>query len=263
MRLTIDGPTPDPANCPSCSRCKGSNNRLAAPGAKPTPLSRTNSTVWPRCDIAPTSIRGCGAPRENFTALASRFTNTWRSRPGSTVTAGSGSTVTGHAVAGSAPGSAPGLAPRSGASDSPTTAAVSSARGFRSSLPARASASSEVTSSADASACADSRPRKRFVSSCRPSSSAGGAGRAAWAKPPSGPRRSCDTLRLKLSSPATLLPSSAVRSATRCSSESLRRRSSASAWRRRSTSACAAARSRICPVVSTVMPSITDGTMIT
>ena len=255
MRLTIDGPTPDPANCPSCSRCKGSNNRLAAPGAKPTPLSRTNSTVWPRCDIAPTSIRGCGAPRENFTALASRFTNTWRSRPGSAVTAGSGSTVTGQRAAVSAP--------RSCTSASFTSAAVSSARGCRSSLPARASASSEATRSDEASACAASRPSMRRTSSGRPWSSASCASRAACAMPPSGPRRSCDTLRLKLSSPATMLLSSAVRSATRCSSESLRRRSSASAWRRRSTSACAAARSRICPVVSTVMPSITDGTMIT
>src|SRR5665647_2621815 len=68
----------------------GFSFRLGRAKSKPAPLSRTKNTSWagpppsppaPAVpSMAPTSMRAGALPRENFTALPSRFAQTWRSK---------------------------------------------------------------------------------------------------------------------------------------------------------------------------------------
>ncbi len=97
------------------------------------------------------------------------------------------------------------------------------------------------------------------VRSPRPSASR--AMRDTPVMPPSGPRRSCDTLRLKLSSPSIVSRSCAVRSATRSSSVWLVCSSSACTASRAASSRALVACARTRPVVRMVMPSTACGTI--
>ncbi len=246
---------PCPSNRSACSRLNGTNSSRTWASVKPTPLSRTWKTALPSlARVAPTSTRGRSAPPLNLMALASRLANTWRTSAGSACRSGSSpamATTCGAAA----------VAPVRRSATSRTSASVCTGR--RSTAPSaeRASSSSEVTRSVELSDWRAMAASSRSAAVRSPRPSASRAMRDTPVMPPSGPRRSCDTLRLKLSRPSMVSRSCAVRSATRSSSVWLVRSSSAwISWRAASSRALlACARTR--PVVRMVMPSTACGTI--
>ena len=227
-------PTPWPSKRAPCSRRNGVNRADGSPPSKPTPLSQTCRHTAPSCGSALISTRASRRSLLNLAALPIRLTRITRSRSGSASTAGSSRTRN---------CGAPPLRPwRTCSITSRVIGPGSSVLRCIGASPTRASSSSVVTSRSEASACCMMIGSARRARLSSPSAQASRARPASPALPPSGPRRSCDTLRLKLSRPVTMLCRSAVRWATATSSEALLAASSASACERSAISACSARR---------------------
>ena len=137
-------------------------------------------------------------------ALPIRLANTWRNSSGSQFTVGSrGATVQyGASFCGSA------------RMTSATSCPKSTSRRLSVASLARDSASSASTSLTELMAWPSISSSMRCAWSWSPAASWSRASRVMPTMPPSGPRRSCETLRLKLSRPSMVSRSSAVRSAT-------------------------------------------------